>query len=150
MQYKEKLIALILDTNKKAFADWLSTKPLLEQVVILKEFRLMTQQNMFKSQDFSIAENLKKLTKNIEKYEIKVLEVIKAEKECIEAFEAHEMQLQKIEAEILESKKNTINCIINNESNAPEKLELARKFIAIEKETGSYDENLWKPILKLL
>ena len=150
MKYKEKLIEIVLDKNPNSFPDWLKEQPLLEQVTILKEFKQMTLQNMFKSQDFSISETLKKLTTRIEEYEKAVLVELEAEEAYTKALEEQEQQLQKMEAAMLGSKKYIINCIVNKESNAQDMLELARKIIATEKETGFYDENLWQPILKLL
>ena len=150
MTYKQKITELILDKNPKALEQFLQSLPLTEQVVFFKDFKLFTQQNMFKSGNFSIADTFKKLAKNIDAYEKAVVEEIKAEADYKKALEEQEAQLQELEAAALGSKKYIINCIVNNESNAADMLELSKKIIANEKETGFYDENLWKPILHLI
>ncbi len=150
MKYKEKLIELVFDKTPNAFENWLKTQPLLEQVVILKELKQMSLQNMFKSQDFSIAKTLKTFASKIDAYEKAVLAGLEAEAAYNKALEEQKKQMKKIEETTLGVKEYVINCVVNKESNAKEMLELARKIIALEKETGFYDENLWQPILKLL
>ena len=117
MKYKQKITELTFDKNPKALEQYLQSLPLTEQVVFLKDFKVFTQQNMFKSGDFSIADTFKKLAKNIDAYEKAVIEELKAEEDYKKALEAQEAQLQKMEAAALGAKKYIINCIINNESN---------------------------------
>lgn len=150
MKYKQKITDLTFDKNPKALEQYLQSLPLTEQVLFLKDFKVFIQQNMFKSGDFSIADTFKKLAKNIDAYEKAVIEELKAEEDYKKALEAQEAQLQKMEAAALGAKKYIMNCIINNESNATDMLALSKKIIASEKETGFYDENVWKPILHLI
>ncbi len=147
MKYKEKLLEIVFDKKPNSFPDWLKAQPLLEQVEILKEFKQMTLQNMFKSQDFSISETLKLFTKKIDEYEKAVLVEIEAEKEYKKALEEQEQAMQKMEKTAAGMKQYVINCIVNNESNATEMKELAQKIITLEKEQGIYNSDFWKEIL---
>lgn len=146
MKYKEKLLEIVFDKKPDAFPDWLKAHSLLEQVEILKEFKQMTLQNMFQSQDFSISETLKKFTKKIDEYEKAVLVEIEAEKEYKKALEEQEQAMQKMEKTAAGMKQYVINCIVNNESNATEMRELAQKIITLEKEQGIYNSDFWKEI----
>lgn len=150
MTYKQKITELILDKNPKALEQFLQRLPLTEQVVFFKDFKAFTQQNMFKSGNFSIADTFKKLVKNIEAYEKAVIKEIEAEEAYKKALEEQEAQLQKMEAAALGAKKYIINCIVNHENNAKEMLELAKKIIATEQENGFYDASVWQPILHLI
>ena len=147
MKYKEKLLEIVFDKNPNALPDWLTAQPLLEQVEILKEFKQMTLQNMFQSQDFSISETLKLFTKKIDEYEKAVLVEIEAEKEYKKALEEQEQAMQKMEKTAAGMKQYVINCIVNNESNASDMKELAKKIIALEKGQGIYNPDFWKEIL---
>jgi hypothetical protein len=147
MKYKQKLLDLVFDKNPNAFNDWLTTQPLLEQVVILKEFKQMTLQNMFKSQDFSISETLKLFIKKIDEYEKAVLIELEAEEKYNKALEEQEKAIQKMEETAAGMKQYVINCIVNNEPNASDMKVLAEKIIALEKEQGIYNPNFWAAIL---
>lgn len=147
MKYKEKLQQLIFDENENAFFNWLQIQPLTEQVVILKEFKKLSLQTMFKSQDFKIADDIKEFAKSIDQYEQTVLTEIEAEKEYKKALKEQEETLQKIDEETLKVKKYVLGCIVNNEPNAKEMKELALKIIGFEKEQGTYDATFWKEIL---
>lgn len=147
MKYKEKLLEIVFDKNPNAFHDWLIVQPLLEQVQILKEFKQMTLHNMFKSQDFSISETLKIFIKKIDEYEKAILIELEAEKKYNKALEEQEIAFKKMEETARGAKQYVINCIVNNESNAPEMKELAQKIIALEKEQGHYNADFWAAIL---
>ena len=147
MKYKKKLLEIVFDKNEKALPDWLFAQPLLEQVDILKEFKQMTFQNMFKSQDFSISETLKEFTTKIEEYEIAVLVELEAESAYNKALEEQAIAMQEMEKAVQGSKQYVINCIVNKESNAEEMKGLAQKIIALEKEQGIYNAEFWAVIV---
>lgn len=146
MKYKEKLLEMVFDKQPDAFTNWLTAQPLLEQVQILKEFKQMTLQNMFKSQDFSISETLKQFTKQLDEYEKAVATELEAEMAYNKALEEQERAFQEMEAAAQGAKQYVINCIVNKESNAKEMKELAQKIITLEKEQGIYNADFWKAI----
>lgn len=147
MEYKEKLQQLIFDENENAFFDWLEIQPLTEQVVILKEFKKLSLQTMFKNQDFKIADTIKEFAKFIDQYEKAVLAEIEAEKNYEKVIKEQEENSQKIDELTLGVKKYVLDCIVNNEPNAKQMKELAFKIIGLEKEQGIHDANFWKEIL---
>lgn len=146
MKYREKIHELIFDDNPNALIEWIATQPLLEQVEILKEFKQMAMQNMFRSNNLSIMKSLKKFTKQIDAYEKAVLEEIKAEREYKKALEDQERSMKELEEATLGVKKYVIDCIVNNEPNANEMRGFAEKIIAMEKDSGTYDPLFWKAI----
>lgn len=121
-------------------------QPLLEQVEILKEFKQMAMQNMFKSNFLGIMKTLKKFNKQLDAYEKAVLEEIKAEREYKKALEDQERSMKELEEATLGVKKYVIECIVNNEPNANEMRGLAEKNIAMEKDSGTFDPLFWKAI----
>ena len=126
--------------------EWIVMQPLLEQVEILKEFKQMAMQNMFKSNFLGIMKTLKKFNKQLDAYEKAVLEEIKAEREYKKALEDQERSMKELEEATLGVKKYVIECIVNNEPNANEMRGLAEKNIAMEKDSGTFDPLFWKAI----
>ena len=147
MKYKQQILDLALDANPKALFNWILKQPLLEQVVILREFKQMVLQNMFKSQNFSSAETLKEFTKNIDEYEKEVLAELDAETQYKDALEEQEKAMQQIETTTVGIKQYVLSCIVNNEPNAAEMKGLAQKIIALEKEQGTHNPDFWEAIL---
>lgn len=147
MYYKQQLFDIIFNGNPTSFIKWLTKQPLKEQVVILREFKQMVLQNMFKSQNFSISETVKALSKTIDEYEKDVLAELEAEAQHKEALEEQEKAMQEIETTTVGIKQYVLSCIVNNEPNAAEMKELAQKIIALEKEQGTHNPDFWEAIL---
>ena len=147
MKYKKKLLEIVFDKNEKALPDWLFAQPLLEQVDILKEFKQMTFQNMFKSQDFSISETLKEFTTKIEEYEIAVLVELEAESAYNKAQEDLDKTMLEIDKRVDGVRNYVIDCIVNNEENAEPMKELAEKLMQSEKDNEMFDPKNWSRII---
>lgn len=146
MKYKAKLLELLKADNATAFSDWLKSQPELEQVQIMKEFKQMSLQNMFKTQSFGGAETIKKFTKSIDNYEKAIHATIEL-KAIVEKIQDEKGKvIQRLAASSRENKQEIIDSIINNDENATARKALAIQIIAIEKEIGIYDADFWSSI----
>lgn len=92
MKYKAKLTELLANNDSTAFDAFIKSHEPLEQIEIMKQFKQMCMNKMFKSQNFSNAENLKLYDEKIKNYEDAILlaievkalvELIQTEKEKV-------------------------------------------------------------------
>ncbi|MBC7523727.1 MAG: hypothetical protein H7239_04745 [Flavobacterium sp.] len=147
MKHKNILLELIKADDVVAFGNWIKLHSELEQVEIMKEFKQMSLHNMFKSQNFSGAETIKKYTKSIETFEKTIHATIELKAILEKVQEVKGNALQRLARSSKENKQEIINSIINNDENATARKALAIQIIAIEKELGIYDADFWSPIL---
>ena len=147
MKHKQKLLELLKADDVAAFGNWIKMHSELEQVEIMKEFKQLSMNNMFKSQDFSGAEILKKYTKSIEAYEQAIAAALELKTMLQKIQEEIENTLQRLARSSRENKQEIIDSIVNNDENATERKKLALEIISIEKQIGIYDAAFWAPIL---
>ena len=147
MKHKQKLLELLKADDVAAFGNWIKMHSELEQVEIMKEFKQLSMNNMFKSQDFSGAEILKKYTKSIEAYEQAIAAALELKAMLQKIQEEIENTLQRLARSSRENKQEIIDSIVNNDENATERKKLALEIISIEKQIGIYDAAFWAPIL---
>ncbi len=147
MKHKQKLLELLKADDVAAFGNWIKMHSELEQVEIMKEFKQLSMNNMFKSQDFSGAEILKKYTKSIEAYEQAIVAALELKAMLQKIQEEIENTLQRLARSSRENKQEIIDSIVNNDEDATERKKLALEIISIEKQIGIYDAAFWAPIL---
>lgn len=147
MKHKQKILELLKADDVAAFGNWIKMHSELEQVEIMKEFKQLSMNNMFKSQDFSGAEILKKYAKSIEAYEQAIVAALELKAMLQKIQEEIENTLQRLARSSRENKQEIIDSIVNNDENATERKKLALEIIAVEKEIGIYDAAFWAPIL---
>jgi hypothetical protein len=147
MNYKDILLELLKADDAAAFGDWLQLHSPIERVEIMKQFKQMTMQNMFKKQDFSSAETLKKYSKSIDAYEQAILLAEELKDIAQKAQEEIDNALERMARSTRENKQHLIDSIVNNDPNAAQSKELALAIIKKEKELGIYDPDFWEVIL---
>ncbi|MBC7641318.1 MAG: hypothetical protein H7174_03115 [Flavobacterium sp.] len=146
MKYKAKLLELLKADNVTEFGDWLKSQSELEQVQMMKEFKQMSLQNMFKTPNFSGAKTVKKFMKSIDAYEKAIHAAIELKALVEKIQEEKENALQRLAWSSRENKQEIIDSIVNNDENATASKALTIQIIAIEKEIGIYDADFWSPI----
>lgn len=146
MNYKNQLLELLKANDSAAFGNWLLLHSPIERVKIMKQFKQMSMQNMFKNQDFSVAETLKKYSKSIDAYENSILHAEELKDISQKAHDEINNVLERLAQSSRENKQELINSIVNNEPNAKQSKKLALAIIEKEKELGIYDADFWKPI----
>jgi hypothetical protein len=144
MQYEEKLLELIFDNDEDALFDWIRSHPELEQVDILREFKIIMQRLMA---DIGESEAVNEISAELEEktnaFEEACLDVEVASLK----YELVEQQRNKLVEEMEERidgvKAYIRECVETNAPNAAEMRELAAQIIALEKESGMYDPTEW-------
>jgi hypothetical protein len=147
MKHKDILLELLKADDVAAFGDWIKMHSELEQVEIMKEFKQMSLQNMFKTQNFDGAETIKKYTKSIDAYEKAILLAMELKTIVEKVQKEKENVLQRLAQASRENKQIIIDSILNNDPNAEQNKKTALQIIEIEKQQGIYDADFWKPIL---
>ena len=146
MEQRDKIIELIFDEDENAFIDWVQSQPLILQPDIFREFKEISAELMKEAGEMEIPE-LEMLDKQTDVYEECIMDELLEEVKLDIAIDDRD----KTEAEIAERidgiRAYIIGCITSNADNAEAMKELAKKIIALEKESGNYDAENWKEIL---
>jgi hypothetical protein len=140
MQYREKLIELIFETeDHEAYFEWVSAHPILDRVDILKEFKDILQEIFDTTGDDSLIEIAAEMEKIADEYQEIYLEqqLIAIKYEL--AIEDRDRLLKKLER----MREYIRKCIETNAPNAEEMKELAIKMIESDKKDESYDPANW-------
>ena len=146
MKYKEKLIDLILNATNKEFSEWIHGHEPMEQVEVMRQLKEITEENMFASDDYSIAETLSTFDDKIDTYQDLILDEMNAEREYLKAVDDAEAKWQEIVTTMAGSRAYIIECIVTNADNAPEMRKLAKELIKFEQNCEIYDPENWKAI----
>lgn len=146
MQYRDTIFKLMMDNDPQALADWIGSHTELEQAAIYREIADMGDELVDEDLGEKFKEDVQQMKTAVQQYEDSILDeqvaslkLEFAEKDLEKKFEEADKAMDGI--------KNYITgCILNNEPNAPEMLELAKKIIESEKENGLYDAANWQAI----
>lgn len=151
MKYREKLVKLIdFDDESDRLTDWIVEQPALEQPDILRELVMLFQEKYEKTGEQFWLEKKLYVEKNIPGFEESILDDKLAENLLITSINELDLDIDKVNAGIIKIREYIIACLDINADNADEMLELAKKTIAFEHTTGTYDPANWEPILKFL
>lgn len=144
MQYEEKILELIFDNDEDALFDWIRSHPELEQVDILREFRIIMQRLMADIGQSEAADELSaELEEKTNAFEEACLDVEVASLKYELAAKERDKHMEEMEERIDGIKAYIRECVETNAPNAAEMRELAAKIIALEKESGIYDTANW-------
>lgn len=147
MQYREKLIDLILNGDGDAYSTWLEQQPLILQPDIAREFMELVQEIAKETGEQIDEEDLKGFKEQNEKYEEAILNEQVAEVNLQLANLALEKSMKDLEDATNGIREYVIECIVTNADNASSMKQLAQQMINLEKESGTYVEENWKAIL---
>jgi hypothetical protein len=151
MKYKEQLLEFIFndDLEEDAMMNWVASMPLLEQPDILREFEeLIRELAAAEGRDIEAEfPEINNLQSSIELYEDKILDEKLAEANLVMAQQELDKSVLKIDQTFEGIRNYVMDCIVNNENNAEDMKELAKKMMQNEKDNGMYDPNNWSRIL---
>jgi hypothetical protein len=150
MNYREKILELICSDDDTAFFTWLEQQPLILQPDIMREFEAIARMVAEEMGDDAMMKEVESYATRIENYEEAIQEEQLASVQTMLAVQARDEALQQMENDLYGSRQYIIGCIINQEPNAKDMLELARKLIDLEKKDGYHDPEKWKAISHLL
>ena len=150
MNYREKILELICSDDDTAFFTWLEQQPLILQPDIMREFEAIARIVAEEMGDDAMMKEVESYATRIENYEEAIQEEQLASVQTMLAVQARDEALQQMENALDGSRQYIIGCIINQEPNAKDMLELARKLVDLEKKDGYHDPENWKAISHLL
>lgn len=148
MKYKQELLYWLERQDDDAFMNWLQSQPLLEQTDIMRELKLLVEENLIergKLDEFSpVFENY---DATIDNYEDKILDEKLAKAQLEMATEQRDKQMQKMHDSVDGIRAYIKECIETNAPNAPQMRELSNQVIHYQKEAGLYKAEDWDFLL---
>ncbi|CAN5216656.1 hypothetical protein BH09BAC2_BH09BAC2_09910 [soil metagenome] len=142
MKYKEKLLELIFEEDD-AFANWVATFPVLEQIDIYKEYTQVIQQLLDDVGDDSQAEFMQEFNKEIDELQERYLDVQVDQLKNDMAVDQIDKNFEEMEDRVRRIRLYLKECIETNAPNAEEMKQLAKDMIALEKKDNLYDPANW-------
>lgn len=148
MKYKQELLCWLELQDDDAFMKWLQSQPLLEQTDIMRELKLLVEENLIergKLDEFgNVFENY---DSTIDNFEDKILDEKLAKAQLDMALEDRDKVMQKINESVDGIIEYIKECIETNAPNAPQMRELAQQVIHYQKEAGLYKAKDWDFLL---
>lgn len=136
----------MLDNDPQALANWIASHTELEQAAIFREIADMGEELVGDDLGEKFKEDVQQMKTAVQRYEDSILDEQVASLKLEFAEKDLEKKFEKADKAMDEIKNYITGCILNNEPNAPEMLELAKKIIESEKENGLYDAANWQAI----
>lgn len=149
MNYREKLLELIVDDDANALRVWIQSQPLLEQPDIFRELKGLTQEAALENGDdlSDIVPGFYHIDEKINGYEEAILDEKLAEANLVMAQQDADKTMHEIEQTVAGVREYVMDCIVNNEDNAEAMRELSQKIMQSEKDHGIFDPQNWSRIL---
>lgn len=147
MNYREKLMELIMDEDDDKMMAWIESQPLIEPD-IFRELKLIAEEAAALNGDdvMKEIEGFENFENQINKYEEAILDEKLAEVKLNMALDERDKAMDEMFERVEMMKEYVIECIVNDEPNAIEIRQLAEHIIVFEKGAGIYDAETWKII----
>ena len=144
MEYREKLIELILDADDKAYHPWLEQQPLILQPAIMDEFIEIVKELAAEKGIKLDEDGLKGYQEGTQKYE----EAILNEQVAAVNLQIAQANADAANQEILDTidgiKEYVKECVVTNADNADAMKQLAQQIMQLEKDNGDYIAANWE------
>lgn len=148
MNYREKLMELIMDDDEDKMMAWIESQPLIEQPDIFRELKLIAEEAAALAGDNVLEEieGFENFDNQINNYEEAILTEKLAEVNLNMALDEQEKVMTEMFERVAMMKEYVIECIVNDEPNANEMRQLVEHIIVFEKGAEIYDPETWKII----
>jgi hypothetical protein len=147
MQYRKKIIELLNIGNPTAIIDWLQEHPYIQQPDLIRQMKIVAEEEYGNLNDTNFISLLQDLTKCADDYEEKILDEQLASLKYDVAKADMEKSLKEMADTTTQIRAYVIECIVTNAANALQMVELAQQIIKLEKDSGTYDAKNWEAIL---
>jgi hypothetical protein len=125
MKYKQELLYWLERQDDDAFIQWLQSQPLLEQPDIMRELKLLVEENLIERGDLKNNITLfEGFNENVDDYEDKILDEKLAKAQLDMAIEDRDKQMQEMHDSVDGIREYIKECIETNAPNAPQMREL--------------------------
>ena len=144
MEYREKLIDLILNGDSKAYNNWLLEQPLILQPAIMNEFMEIVQELAAKKGIELDDEDIKGYKEGIDKYEEAILNEQVSGINLHLAHLALEDSNRQMEETTQGIKDYVKECVVTNADNADSMKQLAQQIRQLDIDNGYYIAAQWE------
>lgn len=145
MQYREKLLDLIVNGSQEEMHAWLKAQPPLEQVDIMREMQSIMA-DIAEETDDDVTENLADADNKINNYEDAILNEQLALLKQDMAERELEKKIDEADAAIQDIRNKIVAGILANGPNTDTLKRLANELIEGEKKAGIYNPANWNAI----
>ncbi len=146
MQYEEKLLELMFDTDPQAVVKWIKTHPVLDQVDIYREYIVLLKRRLAQSGNTGKAgqeELYAAFEKQVDDYQETYLHAAVVQLECDLASERYGKALDAFDDAYTKFMNSIRSAVEANGPNVESLKATLRNIIAEQKKKGHYDPEDW-------